>query len=146
MSTLWGSRITNDAGCTREIKSRIDITKAPFNKRKRLFFIRRLYLNLRKKLMKCYFWFIVWYGAENWTLWKVDQKYLASFEAWCWRRLEKLVLADRDRNEEVLQWIKEERNVLHTIKRKKELSGLVTSCVGTAFWNTFFEGKIEIQI
>jgi hypothetical protein len=58
MSTVWGSRITNDAGCTREIKSRIDIAKAAFNKEKRLFFTRILYLNLRKKLMKCYFWII----------------------------------------------------------------------------------------
>ena len=119
MSTVWGSRITNDAGCTREIKSRIDITKAAFSKRKRLFSSRRLYLNLRKKLTKCYFWVIVWYGAENWTLWKVDQKYLESFEAWRWRRLEKLVLTYRVRNEEVLQWIKEERNVLHTLKWRK---------------------------
>ena len=103
MSTVWGSRITNDADCTREIKSKIDIAKAAFNKKKRLFFTRRLYLKLRKKLMECYFWIIVRYGAENWTLWKVDKKYLERFEAWRWRRLEKLVLTDRFRNEEVLQ-------------------------------------------
>jgi len=53
--------------------------------------------------MECYFWIIVRYGAENWTLWKVDKKYLERFEAWRWRRLEKLVLTDRFRNEEVLQ-------------------------------------------
>jgi hypothetical protein len=53
--------------------------------------------------MKCYIWIIVLYGAENWTLLKVDQKYLESFEAWRWRRLEKLLLTDRFRNEEVLQ-------------------------------------------
>jgi hypothetical protein len=28
------------------------------------------------------------YGAESWTLRKVDQKYLESFEMWCWRRME----------------------------------------------------------
>jgi hypothetical protein len=103
MSTVWGSRVTNDAGCTREIKSRIDITKAALNMRKRLILTRRLYLNLKKKLIKCHFWFIVRYGAENWTPWKLNQKYLESFEAWRWRRLEKLVLTDRFRNEEVLQ-------------------------------------------
>ena len=59
MSTVWGSRIKNDADCTREINSRTDIAKAALNKEKRLFFTRRLYLNLRKKLMKCYFWIIV---------------------------------------------------------------------------------------
>jgi len=32
MPTVWGSRITNDAGCTREIKSMIDIAKAALKK------------------------------------------------------------------------------------------------------------------
>jgi hypothetical protein len=33
-------------------------------------------LNLRKKLVKCYSGSIALYGAETWTLRKVDQKYL----------------------------------------------------------------------
>jgi hypothetical protein len=28
------------------------------------------------------------YGAENWSLRKVEQKYLGSFEMWCWRRMD----------------------------------------------------------
>ena len=42
------------------------------------------------------------YGAEIWVLWEVDQKYLGSFEMWCWRRMEKISWTDRVRNEEVL--------------------------------------------
>jgi hypothetical protein len=72
------------------------------------------------------------YGAETWTLRKVDQKYQESFEMWCWRRMEKISWIDRVRNEEVLHRVKEERNILHTIK-KERLTGLVTSCVETAF-------------
>jgi hypothetical protein len=34
------------------------------------------------------------YGAETWTLRKVDQQYLESFEMWCWRRME-ISLTDR---------------------------------------------------
>jgi hypothetical protein len=30
------------------------------------------------------------YGAETWTLGKVDQKYMEGFEMWCWRRMEKI--------------------------------------------------------
>jgi hypothetical protein len=59
------------------------------------------------------------YGAETWTLRKVDQKYLESFEMWCWRRMEKISWTDRVRNEEVLHRVKEERNIVHTIKRRK---------------------------
>jgi hypothetical protein len=59
------------------------------------------------------------YGAETWTLWKVDQKYLESFEMWCWRRMEKISWTDCLRNEEVLHTVKEQRNILHTVKKKK---------------------------
>jgi hypothetical protein len=67
--------ITNDARCTREIKSRIAMAKAAFNKKKN-FFTSKLELNLRKKLVKCYIWSVALCGAETWTLRKVDQKNL----------------------------------------------------------------------
>jgi hypothetical protein len=78
-----------------------------------------LELNLRKKLVKCYIWSIALCGAETWTLRIVDQKYLESFEMWCWRRMEKISWTERVRNEEVLHRVKEERNIVHTIKRRK---------------------------
>jgi hypothetical protein len=77
--------ITKDARCTREIKSKIAMAKAAFNKKKNLF-TSKLDLNLRKKLVKCHIWSIALYGAQTWTLREVDQKYLESFEMWCWRR------------------------------------------------------------
>jgi hypothetical protein len=52
------------------------------------------------------------YADETWTLREVDQKYLESFEMWCWRRMEKISWTDRVRNEEVLHGVKEERNIL----------------------------------
>jgi hypothetical protein len=113
-----GSRITNDTRCAREIKSRIALAKAAFNKKKTLF-TSKLDLNLRKKLVKCYIWNIAFYGAETWTLRKVDEKYLESFEMWCWRRMEKISWTDRVRNEEVLHRVKEERNILHTTNGRK---------------------------
>jgi hypothetical protein len=50
---------------------------------------------------------------------KLDQKYLDSFEMWCWRRMEKISWTDRVNNEAVLHRGKEERNILHTIRRRK---------------------------
>ena len=47
-------------------------------------FISKFDLNLSKKLVKCYIWSTALYGAKTWTLWKVDQKYLESFEVWYW--------------------------------------------------------------
>ena len=95
--------LTNDGRCMCEIKSRIAMAKAAFNKKKTLF-TSKLDLNLRKKLVKCYIWSMALYGAETWTLWAADQKYLESFEMWCWRRME-ISLTDHVRNEEVSRGI-----------------------------------------
>jgi hypothetical protein len=104
-----GSMITNDARCTREIKARIVMAKAALNWKKTLF-TRKLDLELTKKLVNCYIWSIALYGGETWTLRKLDQKHLESFEMWCWRR------TDRVNNEAVLHRVKEERNILYAIR------------------------------
>jgi hypothetical protein len=56
------------------------MAKATFNKK--TLFTSKLDLELRKKLVKCYIWSIALCGAANWTLRKLDQKYLESFEMW----------------------------------------------------------------
>ena len=61
-----GSILTNDGRCTCEVKCRIAMTQAAFNK-KRALFISTFDLELRKKLVKCYIWSIAVYGAgEGW--------------------------------------------------------------------------------
>jgi hypothetical protein len=47
------------------------------------------------------------------------RKYLEGFEIRRCRRTEKISWSDRVKNEEVLKRVKENRNVLHIIKRKK---------------------------
>jgi hypothetical protein len=58
------------------------------------------------------------YGAEIWML-RADQKYLESFEMWCWRRMEKISWTDHVRNEEVSLGVREQRNMLHEISKQK---------------------------
>jgi len=101
-----GSILTNDGRCTCEIKCRITMAKAAFNKKKVLF-ASTLDLELRKKLLKCYIWSIALCGAETGTLRAVDQKHMESFETWCWRRMEKISWTDHVRSEEVLLRVKE---------------------------------------
>jgi len=48
-----------------------------------------------------------------------DQKYLASFEMWCWRRMEKISWTDHVRNEEVLLRVNKQRNILYEIRKRK---------------------------
>jgi hypothetical protein len=84
-----GSMLTNDGRCTCEIKSRIAMAKSEFNK-KRALFTSKIDLELQKKLVKC----------------------------WCWRRME-ISWTDHVRNEEVLLRVKEQRNILHEISKRK---------------------------
>jgi len=69
--------------------------------------------------VKCYIWSTALYGAETWTLRAVDQKHLESFEMRCWRRMEKISWTDHARNEDVLLRVKEQRNILHEIRKRK---------------------------
>jgi hypothetical protein len=43
---------------------------------------------------------------------------------WCWRRMEKISGTDHVRNEDVLLIVKEQRNILHEIRKRK------ANCIG----------------
>jgi hypothetical protein len=122
------------------------MAKAAFNK-KRALFTSTLDLALRMKPVKCYIWSIVLYGAETWTLRAVDQKHLESFEMWCWRSMEKISCTDHVRNEDVLLRVKEQRNILHEIsKRKANWIGhiLRRNCLPQRVIKGYIKGEVEV--
>jgi hypothetical protein len=77
--SCFGSMITNDANCKREIKSRIAKAKAAFDKKNDIFTSKED-LRISKKLVNCYIWSIFVTGAETWTFLKIVHKCLKSFE------------------------------------------------------------------
>jgi len=81
--------------------------------------------------VKSHIWSITFYGAETWTLQKIDHNFLASSVMWFCRRVKEISVTDRVRNKELGGTV--ERNViLKKIKTKKAV-WIVTSCVGTVF-------------
>ena len=75
-------------------------------------------------------------GAECWAPKKVNQKHLARFEMWCWRKRERILWTDHVRSEEVLRRDK--------IKKKDERK---VNWIGHIFRRNcllkhVFEGKI----
>ena len=58
------------------------------------------------------------YGSETWTMRKRDIRRLEAFEMWTWRRIEKISWTEHKTNKEVLGKIGEERDFIHTIKKK----------------------------
>jgi len=87
-------------------------------------------------------WGIALYGAETWKLRAVDQKHLESFKMWCWRRMEKISWTDHVINEEVLLRVREQRDILHEMsKRKSKWFGHILRRY--CFLQRFIEGKIK---
>jgi len=78
-----------------------------------------LYLKFRKKQAKCCVCGIALCGVKNWMLRREDKKYVECFEMWCWSRMEEIIWTDRVRNEEVLLRVKEQRNILEEISKRK---------------------------
>jgi len=75
----------------------------------------------------CFLW------CWNLDVRKVDHKYLGSFGTWCCRRLEKTSSTDRVTNE-VLHRVKEERNIVNTIKRRKATWFAYVLPSDTCYW------------
>jgi hypothetical protein len=68
-----------------------------------------------------------------------------SFEMCCWTRMEKIICSDHVRNEEVLHRVKEDRNILHTIERRKP-NWICHALCRNCLLKHVVEGKIETMI
>jgi hypothetical protein len=82
------------------------------------------------------------YGTESWTLQTVDEKHRECFELWCWRRIEKISWTDNTRNEEVLLRVKEYRNIVHGIRKRKDNWIGHILCRNCLLWQGI-EGKVK---
>jgi hypothetical protein len=61
---------------------------------------------------------------------------------WCWRRMEKISWTDHVRNEEVLLRVKEQRNILHEI-RKRKANWIGHILRRTAFYNGLLKERYK---
>ena len=136
-----GSLLTNDGRCSKEIRTRIAMGKAAFEKEKRLL-TGNLNRTLKKRLVKSLIWSVALYGAETWTIKTADKRKLESFEMWIWRRMLKIGWRDHRRNEDVLQEVDEERKLMNVIKeRQKNWIGHVLR--GESLLKEVIEGRYQ---
>ena len=94
------------------------MAKEAFN-RKRCISCRPLEKELWKRLVRCFVWSVVLYGAETWTLRQNEQERLEAFELWVWRRMERVEWTDKIENAVVLERVGEGRIMLELIKKRK---------------------------
>jgi hypothetical protein len=81
-------------------------------------------------------------GAATGTHREADHKYLESFKIWRWRRADKNSWTDRVTNEDVLHAVKEERNILQTVNRRK-VNGIGVIFRGNCLLKHVIGGRIE---
>ncbi|KAL4149828.1 hypothetical protein QTP88_003684 [Uroleucon formosanum] len=114
-----GSIISQDGKCTMDIKARIAQAKTAFMNKRNLLCSKNMSIRVKKRLIKVYVWSVALYGCETWVLNKAEQKFLESFEMWCWRRMLRVSWVERRTNENVLNEINETWKILSTIKERR---------------------------
>ena len=100
-----GHLITEDGRCDEEIRRRIGIAKTAFLKMNAILTTPRIPLQTRMRILYCYIWSTLLYGAETWTISKLMRDRLKAFEMWCYRKMLMIKWSDRITNEEVMKRI-----------------------------------------
>ena len=74
---------------------------------------------LKLRLLKCYVFPVLLYGAEAWTMIEQLIKKLSAFEMWLYRRILRISCTDHITNEEVLWRVGKQQEIAFTVKRRK---------------------------
>ena len=139
-----GSMITEKLDPDTEVRCRIEMARVAFNSMKTFFCNDNLNLKLRQRMVKCYIWSVLLYGAEAWTLKVNTLNRLEAFEMWIHRRMLRIPWTDMVSNSEVLRRANIGRELLTTMKiRKTAYLGHVLKGEKYSFLQLIIQGKIE---
>ena len=103
-----GSLITKDGFCEKEIRRRLAMGRSAMGGLTKIWKDRGITLRTKIRLVKALVFPIVLYGAESWTMRKLERKMIDAFELWYWRRLLRVTWIDRKTNVWVIDNIKPE--------------------------------------
>ena len=98
---FWGSKITADDDCNREIKRRLVLGRKVMTIDS-ILKSRDITLPTKVRLVKAMFFPVVMYGCESWTVKKADHQRIDAFELWCWRRLLRVPWTARRSNQSIV--------------------------------------------
>ena len=80
---FWGSRITADGDCSREIKRCLLLGRKAMNNLDSILKSRDITLSTNVRLVKAMVFPVVMYGCESWTVKKAEHRKTDAFELWC---------------------------------------------------------------
>ena len=102
---FWGSKITADGDCSREIKIHLLLGRKVMTNLDSIFKSRAITLPTKVCLVKDVVFPVVIYGCEGWTVKKAECRRIDAFELWCWRRLLRVPWTARRSNQSILKEI-----------------------------------------
>lgn len=114
-----GTNINEEWNLSTEIKSRIAKARTTFMKLRNILSSHNLSLDLRVRMIRCYIFPVLLYGAEAWTLTESLLKNLQAFEMWIYRRVLRISWVDRISNETVLRRMNKDCEIINTVKTRK---------------------------
>ena len=137
-----GSLITSDGRSDSEIKKRIGMSKAIFEKMGKILKNRKLSMKTKLRVLDCYIFSTLTYGSECWTISQTMEKRLQSVEMWFYRRMLRISWTEHMSNEEVLAKAGTRRKLVVTI-RKRQLQFLGHVLRKEELEDVAITGKIE---
>ena len=93
----WGYKITEDSGCSHEIKRNVMTNLDNILKS------RDPTLPTKVHLVKAVVFPVVMYGCESWTTKTVQHQIIDAFKLWCWRRFLRVPRTARRSNQPILK-------------------------------------------
>ena len=140
-----GSVVNDQWNPELEIRCRIEQARATFLKLKKFLTNRNLNFKLRYRMVKCYVWSVLLYGAEAWTLKAASINRIEAFEMWILKRMLKIPWTEHVRNEDVLRIAGLENRELfeHIKKRKISYLGHIIRGERYDFQRLILQGKIK---
>ena len=82
-----GSKITEDGGCSHEIKRCVGLGRKAMTNLESILKSRDITLPTKANIVKAIVFPVVMYGCESWAIKKPEPQRIDAFELWCWRRL-----------------------------------------------------------
>ena len=113
-----GSLMTSDARSDKDIGRRIALAKQAFSNMKDIM-KSDIGLALRKRLLQCYIWPVLFYGCEAWSVSKATFKKREAFEMWCYRRMLRISYKDHITNGTVLLHVGTSRQMVNIYRCRK---------------------------
>ena len=103
-----GSNITADSDRSHEIRTHLLLGRQVMTNLDSTLKSRDITLPTKVCLVKVFFFPIVMYGCESWTIKKAEHQRIDAFELGCWRKLLRVPLTARRSNQSILKEISPE--------------------------------------